>query len=119
MLNFSLSAYDSTAFLDELRGRVLKIIPSIVKCLQDENDRVRETAIVGLSVLARYGEHQCPLPNNMLSIMVIDELREEIRIAIPKIAECLKDDDEDVRCAAIECLSGLAEYRQYCGAFSE
>jgi HEAT repeat protein len=38
------------------------------------------------------------------------EFREEIGKAIPRIVECLKDSDEDVRSAAVEALSLLGAY---------
>jgi len=40
--------------------------------------------------------------------MLVAEFREEVRIAIPSIAEHLKDSDSDVRKAAIKLVSGLA-----------
>jgi len=40
--------------------------------------------------------------------MFVAEFREEVRIAIPAIAERLKDSDSDVRKAAIGTLSMLA-----------
>ena len=40
--------------------------------------------------------------------MFIAEFQEDVRIAIPTIAECLKDSESDVLKAAIEGLSMLA-----------
>jgi hypothetical protein len=38
------------------------------------------------------------------------ELQEEIGKAIPRIVECLKDSNNDVRCAAVNRLSSLGAY---------
>jgi hypothetical protein len=38
------------------------------------------------------------------------ELREEISKAIPRIVECLKDSNNDVRSATISVLSSFGEY---------
>jgi len=40
--------------------------------------------------------------------MFVAEFREDIRVTIPAIAECLEDSDSDARKAAIEGLSALA-----------
>ena len=46
----------------------------------------------------------------MSSTIILVELREEIRIAIPGIVECLKDSEWSVRRAAINGLSSVAAY---------
>jgi len=45
--------------------------------------------------------------------MFIAEFREDVRVTIPAIAECLKDSDWYVRKAAIEVLSRLAVQGMY------
>jgi len=45
--------------------------------------------------------------------MFVGKFREDVRVAVPAVAECLKDSDWYVRKAAIEVLSRLAAQGMY------
>ena len=88
-----------------------KGIPRIVECLNDSSSYVSSAAVRGLSSL---GAHRtCPSVSPLLvsQMMLEAQFREEIGKTIPRIVECLRDSDKDVRMAGAEALSSLGAYR--------
>ena len=105
-------------FAAELKDSIQTAIPGIMKCLKDNDKKVCQSAIEGLSRLGAQGMAYVSVFVLMYLGLFVAELKYSIQAAIPGIVQCLKDEDHDVRWAATEGLSRLGAHgMDYFSAF--